>query len=136
MNNFIFDIMVVIIPLLVLCIIVFTFALMFNPKLRGKFMSNQIKATRHMIDESKDDLQEMGTTISNIAIQIKKYVMDTQENILKDLSTRKANISKENIEIKARALKKGLSSDTIYCKHCGQLIDNDSTFCKHCGKEQ
>ena len=42
MNNFIFDIMVVIIPLLVLCIIVFTFALMFNPKLRGKFMSNQI----------------------------------------------------------------------------------------------
>ena len=24
----------------------------------------------------------------------------------------------------------------MYCKHCGQLIDNDSSFCKHCGKSQ
>lgn len=22
----------------------------------------------------------------------------------------------------------------MYCKHCGELIDNDSTFCKKCGK--
>ena len=24
----------------------------------------------------------------------------------------------------------------IYCKHCGELIDEDSKFCNHCGKEQ
>ena len=37
----------------------------------------------------------------------------------------------------AKGIKDGLSDDnTIYCKHCGSLIDNDSRFCKSCGKEQ
>lgn len=37
----------------------------------------------------------------------------------------------------AKGIKEGLSEeDTVYCKHCGQLIDSDSRFCKSCGKQQ
>ncbi|MBQ4634612.1 MAG: zinc-ribbon domain-containing protein [Bacilli bacterium] len=24
----------------------------------------------------------------------------------------------------------------MYCKHCGNLIDDDSPFCNNCGKRQ
>lgn len=36
----------------------------------------------------------------------------------------------------AKEIKKGLKDYTIYCKHCGAIVDSDSTFCKDCGKEQ
>lgn len=86
-------------------------AMMFSPKIRGKMMSNQIKATRYMMDESKDDIH--------------------------NISTNMADATKDGVQITTRAIKKGLTSDEgIYCKHCGSLIDNDSKFCKSCGKEQ
>lgn len=105
-----FNILFTIVPIMIMLIFIFTFALIFSPKLRGKIMSNQIKATKYMVDESKNDI--------------------------KDITTNMANATKESVTITTRAIKKGLTQDTMYCKHCGSEIDIDSKFCKKCGKEQ
>ena len=99
-----------IIPILVIGIFVLTFALMFNPKLRGKFMGLQVKATKYMVDETKEDI--------------------------KDISTNMAKATKDGVKITTGAIKEGFSGETVFCKHCGSSIDRDSKFCKKCGKEQ
>ena len=104
-------IMMYIIPVIAIFIFVLTFVLMFSPKARGKMMSKQVKSMKYMMDESKDDIQ--------------------------NISTNMADATKGGIETTARALKKGFTEDEgIYCKHCGNKIDKDSKFCKNCGKEQ
>lgn len=93
-------------------ILIFTFGILLvvSPKLRGKIMSTNVKATKYMMDESKEDLKSIAD--------------DT------------ADVSKDAITTTTRAIKKGFTKDTIYCKHCGSEIDSDSKFCKSCGKEQ
>lgn len=109
---------------------------MISPKIRGKFMGRQIKSLKYMIEDAKDDIEKMGSIAGNIQTKISKNILDNNEETLKDIEIRKANIDKEGIEIKARALKDGLSKNVVYCKHCGAAIDEDSTFCKKCGKKQ
>ena len=77
-------------------------------------MARQIKATKHMLDASEDDLRNM--------------------------ATRAAKISKEGVEITSKAVKDGFTSDGFsssglnYCRHCSEPIDADSNYCKRCGK--
>lgn len=102
-----------IILIIVLTIVTFAIPLIFvfNPKIRGKMMSTKIKATKYMMDESKNDI--------------------------KSISSDMAEATEEAVETTTRAVKKGLTKEeSIYCKHCGEKIDNDSKFCKHCGKSQ
>lgn len=74
-------------------------------------MSRQIKATKYMIDGSKDDIEDISTNI--------------------------ANATKDGVEITSRAVRKGITEDEkSYCKYCGKLIDKDSKFCKECGRKQ
>lgn len=134
--NILFDALFFIVPLLVLLIFIFVFVLMFSPKLRGNFMSNQVKATRYMLDESRDDLTHMGSTVGNVKVQTRKNILDQNEDNLKDMAIREANIIKEPIETVTRAIKDGLQKNVMYCKHCGEAIDPDSIYCKHCGKKQ
>ena len=134
--NSIFNIMFTIIPILVVCIFIFTFAMILSPKLRGKMMSHQIKSLKYMMEESSADLTNLTTTTANAAIKAKKNILDENEDVLRDLATRQANISKDGIETTVRAIKKGFTTEQIYCKHCGQAIDHDSNFCKKCGKKQ
>ncbi len=136
MNATIFNALFVIVPIFVLMIFIFTIMMMISPKLRGKLMSRQVKATRYMMEEAKDDLKEMGTMAGDIQVQTKKNILDQNEDVLKEIEKRSANIKKEGIEIKMRAIKDGFSQNMIYCKHCGASIDEDSKFCKKCGKEQ
>ena len=77
------------------------------------------------------------------AIKMSKDMIEENEEDLKDLYTRSADIRKKAIEIEARAFKDGFtkdefkeSDDDIYCRYCGEPIDGDSKFCKKCGKEQ
>ena len=105
-----FDFVFVLIFATAFLIIGFVLLLIFVPKLRAKFMGNNIKATRYMTDE--------------------------YENDLRNIATKGADINKEGIKITARAIKDGITNESIYCKYCGESIDDDSVFCKKCGKKQ
>lgn len=130
------DILFYIVPILIGITFVLMIALMISPKLRGKLMSRQIKATKHMMDYSKEDLKDILSTSADIGINAEKEILDNNEETMEDNVTRKANINKKGIEITTNAIKEGLTRSKIYCKHCGKLIDDDSKFCKSCGKEQ
>ncbi len=130
------EILFYIVPILIGLSFIFTIALMVSPKLRGKWMSRQIKATKHMIKYSKEDLKDIISTSKDVEINAEKEVLDNSEDIMKENIIRKANINKEGIEIATSAIKNGLSNNKIYCKYCGKLIDGDSKYCKVCGKEQ
>lgn len=130
------DILFYIVPILIGITFVLMIALMISPKLRGKLMSSQIKATKHMMDYSKEDLKDILSTSADIGINAEKEILDNNEETMEDNVTRKANINKKGIEITTNAIKEGLTRSKIYCKHCGKLIDDDSKFCKSCGKEQ
>ena len=130
------DILFYIVPILIGITFVLMIALMISPKLQGKLMSRQIKATKHMMDYSKEDLKDLLSTSADIGINAEKEILDNNEETMKDNVIRKANINKKGIEITANAIKEGLNGSKIYCKHCGKIIDDDSKFCKSCGKEQ
>jgi len=131
--NSMFDIMFVIVPILIFAGFVFTFALLLSPKLRGTLMSKQIDAANYMIKESKNSLSDLAGT----AMDIKKNILTENEDVLKEMYTKEAEIEKEGLKIKTSAIKEGLSgTKNNYCKHCGSLIDSDSRFCKSCGKKQ
>lgn len=130
------EILFYIVPILIGITFIMTMALMVSPKLRGKLMSRQIKATKHMMDYSKEDLKDILSTSADIGINAEKEILDNNEETMEDNVTRKANINKKGIEITTNAIKEGLTRSKIYCKHCGKLIDDDSKFCKSCGKEQ
>ena len=130
------EILFYIVPILIGITFVLMIALMISPKLLGKLMSRQIKATKHMMDYSKEDLKDILSTSADIGINAEKEILDNNEETMEDNVTRKANINKKGIEITTNAIKEGLTRSKIYCKHCGKLIDDDSKFCKSCGKEQ
>lgn len=112
-NSFnIFSIMAVIIPILVICIFVFTFAMMFSPKLRAKIMST-----------------------GDIYINSTRNIISGNENELKDIVEKGSVLGSIAVEKTARAIKNGSKDNMVYCKYCGKVIGSDSRFCKNCGKE-
>ena len=70
------NILFYIVPILIAITFIFTIALIFSPKLRGKMMSKQIKATKHMLDYTKDDLQDIMITSATIGIDTEKTILD------------------------------------------------------------
>lgn len=147
MNNLMFDnfertfsmfnIMFIIVSIIIGFGFIFVILSIVSPKFRGKLMSKQIKATKHMVDYSKEDIEDIGTNLGNIAIKTKKNILDESEDTLRDITNREANIKKGYVKEMASAIHDGLTENaTIYCKYCGSLIDSDSTFCKKCGKKQ
>lgn len=122
---------------LVIFVLMFAFIIgfIFSPKLRGKMMSRQVKSLKYMADYSKDDLESAMTTLGNVSVNTRSKIINENEDKLKEMADKTANISKDAITTTVGAIKKGIK-DTVYCKHCGELIDKDSKFCKHCGKEQ
>ncbi len=51
-----FGVFTVVIMVVSVLIFGFCLAMFFSPKLRGKMMSNNVKAVRHMMDESEEDI--------------------------------------------------------------------------------
>lgn len=110
-----FDALFIIVPVFIGLTFILMLVMILSPKARGKMMSRQLKATKYMMDESKEDI--------------------------KSISDDMAYATKDGIKVSTSAfasgLKEGFSGEeSIYCKHCGSVIDSDSTFCKKCGKEQ
>lgn len=126
-----FDVLFIIVPIFIVVVFVITILMMASPKFRGKLMGRQIKAAKYMLNDVQDDLVDLGSTV----VKTQQKMLHENEDALKDIATRNAKINKEGIEITAKAIKDGLSDATIYCKHCGALIDEDSKFCKECGKK-
>ena len=80
----------------------------------------------------------MGSMMKNM-LEVEKQILEENEEDLRNINKKSAEIESDGLEIKARAIKKGLVGDegqTIFCRHCGQQIEADSKFCKYCGKEQ
>lgn len=87
--------------------------IIFNPNVRAKFMGKQLKAQKQVIDENED--------------------------VLRHISNKTADIKSDAIRTTASAIKEGFSGSSesqVYCKHCGVSIDEDSKFCKKCGNKQ
>ena len=99
-----------ILPIIAGCFIIFTFIMILSPKLRAKWMSRQIKVTKYMLEKNEEDLR--------------------------DLAAKGANIAKDGVKITSGAVNDGFSSWDNYCKHCGAVIDADSIYCKKCGRKQ
>ena len=105
---------IIVIAVLACSIIIFVILSLFSPRVQGKMMKTTAKT---------------GTIAE-------KEILDENEDIMSSNERRKANIKKEGIEVTARAIKDGLTSNKIYCRYCGASIESDSRFCKNCGKEQ
>lgn len=127
---------IIVIAVLACSIIIFVILSLFSPRVQGKMMSKQIKSVKHMMDYSKDDLKELMKITAKTGTIAEKEILDENEDIMSNNERRKANIKKEGIEVTARAIKNGLTSNKIYCRYCGASIESDSRFCKNCGKEQ
>lgn len=134
--NGLLEIIAIVIPIVALLFIVFVGAMVFSPKMRTAFTKREIKAAKSMFEDLQGELTEMGTAVGSMSANIQKGILDKNEETMKENARRTASIEKESIEIKARALKDGLTKNSKYCKHCGTAIDEDSKFCKECGKEQ
>ena len=74
--------------------------------------------------------------IHKTAIKTQKYIIDQNQEDLKDLSSQTGEIASAGVKHVAKAAKEGFTEDKIFCKHCGAEIDADSKFCSYCGKEQ
>jgi flagellar motor component MotA len=67
-----------------------------------------------------------------------RYIQEMTKGDLKAVADTQADIASEAISKTTKAIKDGINdkvADTMFCKHCGETIDQDSKFCKHCGKE-
>lgn len=73
--------------------------------------------------------------IQKFQVTTMKYFQEENQDDLEDIATTSVEIHNEAITKTASAVKKGLQSNTMYCKHCGAEIDFDSKFCSQCGKE-
>ena len=116
---------------------VFVLGMMFVPGLRSKFMGHQLKMQKRMLEDNKEVMQDIGKITGEIGVKTAKGVLDENEEDIRHVVGKTADISKDAITTTTRAIKKGLTEEeSVYCKHCGESIDSDSTFCKVCGKKQ
>ena len=116
---------------------VFVLGMMFVPGLRSKFMGHQLKMQKRMLEDNKEVMQDIGKITGEIGVKTAKGVLDENEEDIRHVVGKTADISKDAITTTTRAIKKGLTEEeSVYCKHCGESIDSDSTFCKACGKKQ
>lgn len=129
-------IMFTIVPILIAGIFTLTFVMILSPKARGKMMSRNIKALKHMTDYSKNDLEDIAKETAGISIRSKKQILAENEELLREINEMETDLETEKLKRKVRVIKDELKDNSIYCKHCGKQIDKDSRFCKHCGKEQ
>ena len=74
--------------------------------------------------------------ISKMAAKSARYIQEETREELTAMASTSAEIVEDAVTRTASAVREGLSGDTVYCKHCGAVIDADSKFCKSCGKEQ
>ncbi len=113
---------------------VFVILLIFNPKVRSKFMGVQLKATKQMLDDNKETIKDIKNVQADIAIESTDKILEKHEDTIKKNVTKVADMSAESIETTARAIKKGISK-TKQCPECLKFNDENAKFCQECGKK-
>lgn len=88
-----------------------------------------------MTDYSKEDLENIISNMGDISVNSTNNIIENNEDKLTNIVEKASDLGGIAVEKTARAIKKGLTKEGAYCKHCGKTIDTDSKFCKHCGKE-
>lgn len=130
-------IMFILVPILMVAMLVFMICIMFVPSFRSKFMGHQLKMQKQMLEDNKDVMADIGKISGEIGVKTTKGIIDENEDDIRHVVGKTADIASDGITKTARAIKKGFTEEEpIYCKHCGASIDSDSIFCKACGKKQ
>ena len=125
--------------ILSICIFIFVFIMFLSPKSRAKMMSKQLKTMKHMVDYSKEDLEDLMTDLGGISANAQNNIVTENEDVLRNAVNKTVDINKDAIEKTVGAIRNGWSdnkSSSVYCKYCREKIDADSIFCKTCGKQQ
>lgn len=95
------------------------------------------KIGKDIVDMNKKDLENLGKSIADVSIKIKKGVQDEHSQELEEIEAREAEIKAKGTKRTAKAVKEGFTeNEQVFCRFCGESIEKDSLFCKHCGKKQ
>lgn len=85
---------------------IFVFAMFFSPKLKGKIMSREISAFKHMMNYSKNDVKNIKENMGNISIDSEHDILMQNKNKIKEINniyyeTKKDSIKNTIKDIKA-----------------------------------
>ena len=111
------------------------FAMFFSPKLKGKIMSREISAFKHMMNYSKNDVKNIKENMGNISIDSEHDILMQNKNKIKEINNIYYETKKDSIKNTIKDIK-GELKNGCYCKFCEKKIDTDSKYCKNCGKRQ
>lgn len=114
---------------------IFVFAMFFSPKLKGKIMSREISAFKHMMNYSKNDVKNIKENMGNISIDSEHDILMQNKNKIKEINNIYYETKKDSIKNTIKDIK-GELKNGCYCKFCKKKIDTDSKYCKSCGKRQ
>lgn len=114
---------------------IFVFAMFFSPKLKGKIMSREISAFKHMMNYSKNDVKNIKENMGNIAIDSEYNILTQNKNKIKEINNIYYETKKDSIKNTIKDIK-GKLKNSCYCKFCEKKIDTDSKYCESCGKRQ
>lgn len=131
-----FELLFTIVPIFVFGMFILTFVMIFSPKARSWFVGKQLKAQKQILKDNQDILKDLGTTAGSVGLNVKKSIYDTNDDTLRNLAQKDAELLAIKAKKVTKAIREGLTEENMYCKHCGKQIDTDSVFCKKCGKEQ
>lgn len=133
-----FNLMFVLVPIIAIGMFVLVACVMFVPGVRSKFFGHQLKMQKKMLEDNKEVMTDIGKITGEIGVKTAKGVIDENEDDIRHVVSKSADMSKDAITTATRAIKKGFTEEEsdVYCKHCGASIDSDSAFCKACGRKQ
>ena len=93
---------------------VFVLGMMFVPGLRSKFMGHQLKMQKRMLEDNKEVMQDIGKITGEIGVKTAKGVLDENEEDIRHVVGKTADISKDAITTTTRAIKKVLLKKNLF----------------------
>lgn len=113
----------------------------FSGRAQSRWIGRNIRVLKDALEDNKDLIQDLGKLSSDIQLQTQKNIYENNEEDLRYVSKKSADIEAEAIYTKAKAFKKAFSGTTQntpkrYCRYCGEAIEMDSIYCDMCGKKQ
>lgn len=131
----VFNIIFPVVFIFVIGFMIFVFYSALTGKGQSMMMKRQLKRSMKILEDNKEDIKKLHQMGSELGVDVKKDVLGSLGDDLKDIASMEADIESVGLEKKAAAIKRGLSEDTRKCPYCGATIDDDSRYCKVCGRQ-